>query len=164
MQKMLEVMGEKIEGYFPHSVCHLAWLKSLIMSAGGSDALKRKESEWSERWPTNFLSQPRCRSRGSVLNRCRISKRQKRTFSALKYWNVFLLSAVKPVRWIVSSSNLQQCYPNEDASHHRQVVLKPFLKLRDAAFDVDEVPLLRVLVNNRNKTMQVEKRLFRQGL
>lgn len=70
---------------------------------------------------------------------------------------------------IVSLSNLQQCNPNEDASHHRQVVLKPFLKLRDAAFNVDEVPLLRVLVKNteiRQYSLHIKRKklLLRQGL
>lgn len=51
----------------------------------------------------------------------------------------------------VSPSNLQQCNPDEDAGHHRQVVLKPFLKLGDAAFNVDEVPLLSVLVKHTEK-------------
>lgn len=52
---------------------------------------------------------------------------------------------------IVSPSYLQQCNPNEDASHHRQVVLKPLLKLRDTAFNVDEGALLSVLVKNTDR-------------
>lgn len=43
---------------------------------------------------TNFLSQLRCRSRGSVLNRCRKSKREKQQFF-FQHWKVFLPSTVK---------------------------------------------------------------------
>lgn len=42
--------------------------------------------------------------------------------------------------------HLEQRDPDEDASDHRQVVLKPLLELRNAAFHVDVRALLRVLV------------------
>lgn len=165
MEKVLKVIVEKQKGIFPLLVSFsMTKVTNLVCWRQRCIENKRTLKRTGQKWPTNFLSRLRCRSRGSVLNRCRKSERQNQKISTVKC--IFDIDCEAA---IVLPSDLQQCNPNEDASHHRQVVLKPFLKLRDAAFNVDEVPLLRVLgKDNRNKTIQplhqVERGSLRPGL
>lgn len=88
---------------------------------------------------TNSLSRLRCRSQDSALSRSQRSAAEHRFQQQVggKTKQTGTTGTAAP--------HLEQRYPDEYASDHRQVVLEPLLKLRDAAFHVDLRPLLGIL-------------------